>query len=184
MDGFGSHTFQWDNARGEIFWVKYHFKTDQGIKCLTAEGAARVASETPDYHQRNPLRAIDRGEYPSWTLKMQIMSAAEATKYRFNPFDVTKVWPHYDYPLITIAIGPNQHIAGRGRGSMRRAICLLRYFPCMKLMRNSIWSFSGEKHVRAERFQPKGDYRIPCEPGQGKRPDGRNAAAPANHDRQ
>ena len=102
MDGFGSHTFQWVNARGEMFWVKYHFKTDQGIRNFVADEAARVAGQDADYHQRDLLRAIDRAEYPSWTLKMQIMPAAEATKYRFNPFDVTKVWPHRDHPLTTI----------------------------------------------------------------------------------
>ena len=102
MDGFGSHTFQWVNARDEVFWVKYHFKTDQGIKNLTAEEAAHIAGHNPDYHQRDLLRAIDRAEYPSWTLKMQIMSEADAARYRFNPFDLTKVWPHRDYPLMTI----------------------------------------------------------------------------------
>ena len=102
MDGFGSHTFQWVNAAGEVFWVKYHFKTDQGIRNLIAPDAARIAGENPDYNQRDLLRAIDQGDYPSWTLKMQIMSAADAAQYRFNPFDVTKVWPHRDYPLMTI----------------------------------------------------------------------------------
>src|SRR6202521_1222310 len=102
MDGFGSHTFQWVNARGEVFWVKYHFKTDQGIKNLVADDAARIAGQDADHHQRDLLRAIDRAEYPSWTLKMQIMPAADAAKYRFNPFDVTKVWPHRDYPLTTV----------------------------------------------------------------------------------
>ena len=102
MDGFGSHTFQWVNAQGELLWVKYHFKTDQGIRCLTAQEAARIAGENPDHHQLDLLQAIDRGEYPSWTLKMQIMPAAEAAKYRFNPFDLTKVWPYKDYPLIPI----------------------------------------------------------------------------------
>jgi len=102
MDGFGPHTFQWVNARGEVFWVKYHFKTDQGIKNLIPEDAARIAGHDADYHQRDLLRAINRAEYPSWTLKMQIMPAAEAAKYRFNPFDVTRVWPHRDYPLMTV----------------------------------------------------------------------------------
>jgi len=102
MDGFGSHTFQWVNASGEVFWVKYHFKTDQGIKCFTAEDGMHIAGETADYHQRDLLRAIDRAEYPSWTLKMQIMPTIEAAKYRFNPFDVTKVWSHRDYPLMTV----------------------------------------------------------------------------------
>jgi catalase len=102
MDGFGSHTFQWVNAAGEVFWVKYHFKTDQGIRNLIAPDAARIAGENPDYHQRDLLRALDQGDYPSWTLKMQIMPAADAAQYRFNPFDVTKVWPHRDYPLMTV----------------------------------------------------------------------------------
>jgi catalase len=102
MDGFGSHTYQWVNARGEASWVKYHFKTDQGIKNLIPGDAARIAGHDADYHQRDLLRAIDRADHPSWTLKMQIMPAAEAAKYRFNPFDVTKVWPHRDYPLMTI----------------------------------------------------------------------------------
>src|SRR5664279_2104584 len=97
MDGFGSHTFQWVNAAGEQFFVKYHFKTDQGIECLTAEAAAKLAGENPDSHQMDLHEAIHRGEFPYWTLKLQIMPAVEAKSYRFNPFDVTKVWPHADY---------------------------------------------------------------------------------------
>lgn len=99
MDGFSSHTFQWVNATGEACWVKYHFKTDQGIRCLTAAEAARLAGEQPDSHHLDLLQAIERGEYPSWTLKVQIMPLADAATYRFNPFDLTKVWPHADYPL-------------------------------------------------------------------------------------
>jgi catalase len=102
MDGFGSHTFQWVNEAGEAFWVKYHFKTAQGIRCLTAEEAARIAGEDPEHHQRDLLGAIDRGEHPSWTVKMQIMPVAEAAGYRFNPFDLTKVWPYRDYPLLEV----------------------------------------------------------------------------------
>jgi len=102
MDGFGSHTFQWVNAKGEAFWVKYHFKTDQGIRCLSAKDAARIAGENPDYHHLDLLHAIERKEYPSWTLKMQIMPVSEAANYRFNPFDLTKVWLHKDYPLIEV----------------------------------------------------------------------------------
>jgi catalase len=102
MDGFGSHTFQWVNAAGERVWVKYHFKTDQGIKCLTAEEAAVVAGGAPDSHQIDLLEAIDRGEHPSWTLKVQIMTEDEARAYRFNPFDVTTVWPNDGHPLREI----------------------------------------------------------------------------------
>jgi catalase len=102
MDGFGSHTFQWLNAGGEAFWVKYHFKTDQGIKCLTSDEAARIGGETPDHHHLDLLNAIERGEHPSWTVKVQIMLIADAAAYRFNPFDLTKVWYYKDYPLIEI----------------------------------------------------------------------------------
>ncbi|MET9296220.1 catalase [Streptomyces sp. NPDC003077] len=102
MDGFGSHTFQWSNEAGEVFWVKYHFKTDQGIKNLTQEEANKLAGEDPDSHQRDLREAIERGEFPSWTVSVQVMPAAEAANYRFNPFDLTKVWPHADYPLIEV----------------------------------------------------------------------------------
>jgi len=99
MNGYSSHTYMWVNAKGERFWVKYHFKTDQGIDFLTQEKADRIAGEDADYHRRDLFEAIRRGDYPSWTLKMQIMPFKEAETYRFNPFDLTKVWPHGDYPL-------------------------------------------------------------------------------------
>ena len=99
MNGYSSHTYMWVNAQGERFWVKYHFKTDQGIDYLTQEEADRLAGEDGDYHQRDLYESIEGGDYPSWTLKMQIMPFEEAKTYRFNPFDLTKVWPHGDYPL-------------------------------------------------------------------------------------
>ncbi|MEU8137460.1 catalase [Streptodolium elevatio] len=102
MDGFSSHTYQWVNADGDAFWVKYHFKTDQGIRNLTADEAAAIAGVDPDSHQRDLREAIDAGRLPSWTLKVQVMPVAEAANYRFNPFDLTKVWPHADYPLIEV----------------------------------------------------------------------------------
>jgi catalase len=102
MNGYSSHTYSWINAADEIFWVKYHFITDQGIEFLTQEDADRLAGEDGDYHQRDLYEAIERGDYPSWTLKMQIMPFEEAKTYRFNPFDLTKVWPHGDYPLIEV----------------------------------------------------------------------------------
>jgi catalase len=102
MNGYGSHTYQWVNAAGERFWVKYHFKTDQGIDFLTQEEADRLAGSDPDYHRADLWNAIERGEFPSWTLKVQIMPVDEAESYRFNPFDLTKVWSHKDYPLIEV----------------------------------------------------------------------------------
>jgi len=99
MNGYSSHTFMWVNAKGERFWVKYHFKTDQGIDFLSQEDADRIAGEDGDFHRRDLFESIKRGEYPSWTLKMQIMPFDEAETYRLNPFDLTKIWPHSDYPL-------------------------------------------------------------------------------------
>ena len=90
------------NAKGERFWVKFHFKTDQGIRCLTSEESARVAGANPQAFQIDLLAAIERGEHPSWTLKVQLMPEADAATYRFNPFDLTKVWPHADYPLVEV----------------------------------------------------------------------------------
>ncbi len=102
MDGFGSHTYQWINKEGQRFWIKYHFKTDQGIDYLTQEEADRLAGENADVHREDLHRAIAEGDFPSWTLYVQVMPYEDAKTYRFNPFDLTKVWPHADYPLIKV----------------------------------------------------------------------------------
>ena len=102
MDGFSSHTYSWINAAGERFWVKYHFKTVQGIRNLTEDEAARMAGEDGDHHRRDLHRAIADGDAPEWTFSVQIMPFADAADYRFNPFDLTKVWPKGDYPLIEV----------------------------------------------------------------------------------
>jgi catalase len=101
MNGYSSHTYMWVNAH-ERFWVKYHFKTDQGVETLTQADADRIAGQDADYHQRDLYEAIEGGEFPSWSLKMQIMPFDHAKSYRFNPFDLTKVWPHGDYPLVDV----------------------------------------------------------------------------------
>jgi catalase len=102
MHGFGSHTFLWYNASGEKFWVKYHFKTEQGIRNFTDAEAKALVAEDPDFHIRDLHTAIKTGEHPAWTVNVQIMPFEDAADYRFNPFDLTKVWPHSDYPEITI----------------------------------------------------------------------------------
>ncbi|MFK0291539.1 catalase [Streptomyces sp. NPDC090442] len=102
MNGYGSHTYMWVNAGGEKFWIKYHFKTDQGIDFLTQADADRLAGEDGDYHRRDLHDAIESGNAPSWTLYVQVMPFDDAPDYRFNPFDLTKVWPHGDYPLIEV----------------------------------------------------------------------------------
>jgi catalase len=99
MNGYSSHAYMWVNAKGERFFVKYHFKTNQGIDFLTQEEADRMAGIDGDLHRRDLFETIKRGDYPSWTLKVQIMPFEEAATYHLNPFDLTKVWPHKDYPL-------------------------------------------------------------------------------------
>lgn len=102
MNGYGSHTFLWVNAAGEKFWVKYHFKTEQGIENFTDADAKAMVAEDPDFHLRDLYQTIASGQEASWRLEMQIMPFTDAADYRFNPFDLTKVWPHGDYPPITI----------------------------------------------------------------------------------
>jgi catalase len=102
MNGYSSHTYMWINAKGQRFWVKYHFITDQGIEFFTQQEADQMAGVDTDFHTRDLFDAIKRGDHPSWTLRMQIMPFDEAAGYRFNPFDLTKVWPHSDYPLIEV----------------------------------------------------------------------------------
>ena len=102
MNGYSSHTYSWLNSGDELFWVKYHFKTDQGIDFLTQEDADRLAGQDADYHQRDLYDSIEAGDHPSWSLKMQIMPFEDAKTYRINPFDLTKVWSHDDYPLIDV----------------------------------------------------------------------------------
>jgi catalase len=102
MHGFSSDTYMWQNAAGEKFWVKYHFKTEQGIQNMTDAEARAMRAEDLDCHRRDLREAIDRGDHPSWRLEMQIMPYEEAASYRFNPFDITKVWPHKDYPTIPV----------------------------------------------------------------------------------
>ncbi|MEO7125903.1 MAG: catalase [Nakamurella sp.] len=102
MNGYGSHTYMWVNAAAEKFWVKYHFHTEQGMKFLSNDEAAKLAGADADYHRRDLFEAIERGEHPSWRVSVQVMPYADAKDYRFNPFDLTKTWPHSDYPLIEV----------------------------------------------------------------------------------
>jgi catalase len=102
MNGYGSHTFKWVNAKGEEFLVKYHYKTDQGIKCFTAEEAAEKGKQDKDWSTNDLFNEIEKGNFPSWTWYAQVMPIADAASYRFDVYDITKVWPHSDYPLQKI----------------------------------------------------------------------------------
>jgi catalase len=104
VDGFGSHTYSLINAKNERFWVKFHFKTLQGIQNITEEEAARLVGQDRESHQRDLYEAIARSECPKWRMHVQVMPEADAETTPYNPFDLTKVWPHGDYPLIEVGV--------------------------------------------------------------------------------
>jgi catalase len=102
MHAFGSHTFSLVNAKGERHWVKFHFRTEQGIKNLTDAEAALVIANDRESAQRDLYESIEKRDFPRWTMLVQIMPESDASKVPYNPFDLTKVWPHADYPLIEV----------------------------------------------------------------------------------
>lgn len=102
MHGYGSHTFKTINVKGDIFYVKFHLRTDQGIRNLNVETAQQLTATDPDYSVRDLYNAIAKGQYPSWTMYIQVLRFEQAESFEFNPFDVTKVWPQAKYPLIRV----------------------------------------------------------------------------------
>lgn len=104
MHGFGSHTFSFVNAQNERTWVKFHFVSQQDIRNFSAEDATATKGTDPDFAQRDLVEAIQAGDFPRWTLKVQLMTEAQAETFRWNPFDLTKVWPHADFPLHELGI--------------------------------------------------------------------------------
>ncbi|WP_091661802.1 catalase [Alteribacillus iranensis] len=102
MNGYGSHTFKWVNDEGEAYWVKYHFISEQGVKALDESLATKIAGENPDYHTEDLFHAIENKDFPAWKLYVQIMPYHEAATYKWDPFDVTKVWSQKDYPRIEV----------------------------------------------------------------------------------
>jgi len=104
MDGFGSHTFSMINAKNERYWVKFHFKTQQGIKNLTDQEAETIVAKDRESHQRDLYESIEKRDFPRWNLSIQVMPENEASQCSYNPFDLTKVWPHKEYPLIQVGV--------------------------------------------------------------------------------
>ena len=108
MDGFGSHTYSLINDKGERVYVKWHFKTMQGVKNLSAAEAGRLAGDDPDYAQRDLFGAIARGDFPRWEVKLQVATEDQLGQWEartgWNPFDLTKVWPHRDFPLLPVGV--------------------------------------------------------------------------------
>lgn len=104
MNAYGSHTFSLINDVGERFWVKFHFKTQQGIKNITDAEAEQIVGRDRESHQRDLFDSIEKSEYPRWDMKIQVVPEKDTKQFPFNPFDLTKVWPHKDYPLIDVGV--------------------------------------------------------------------------------
>jgi catalase len=154
MNGYGSHTYSFINAKNERFWVKFHFKTQQGIKNMMQEDADRLAGEDPDYHTRKLFEAIEQGEFPRWTFKVQIMPETDAKEYRWNPFDLTKVWPHADYPLIDVGVlemnrNPENYFADVEQSAFSPANVVpgISFSPC-KMLQARIFAYADAHRYR------------------------------------
>jgi catalase len=154
MNGYGSHTYSFINAKDERFWVKFHFKTQQGIQCMSPEEADRLAANNPDYHTCQLFGAIERGDYPKWTFSVQIMPEADAENYRWNPFDLTKVWPHGDYPLIEVGFmelnrNPSNYFAEVEQSAFSPANVVpgISFSPC-KMLQARIFSYADAHRYR------------------------------------
>ncbi len=102
LNGYGSHTYSLYNEKGERVWCKFHFKTDQGIHNITDDESAELISRDRESHQRDLFDSIERGDFPTWTFFIQVMTEDQAKSFQWNPFDLTKVWPHADFPLIEV----------------------------------------------------------------------------------
>ncbi len=154
MNGYGSHTYSFINAAHERFWVKFHFKTQQGIQCMPVDEAKRLAGESPDYHTVELFKMIERGDYPKWTFYIQAMPEKEAETYRWNPFDLTKVWPHADYPLIEVGVmelnrNPANYFAEVEQAAFSPANVVpgISFSPC-KMLQARIFSYADAHRYR------------------------------------
>jgi catalase len=111
MNGYGSHTFSMINKDNERVWVKFHLKTQQGIKNLTDQEAETVVGKCRESHQRDLFDSIEKGDFPKWNMKIQVMTEEQAKNCKMNPFDLTKIWPHKDFPLLELNRNPENYFA-------------------------------------------------------------------------
>jgi catalase len=154
MHGFGSHTFSFINAKNERHWVKFHLLTQQGIENLTdAEAEALVGKDRESSH-RDLYEAIERGEFPRWKMFVQVMPESDAATYRLNPFDLTKVWPHRDYPMIEVGVmelnrNPENHFADVEQAAFNPANVVpgISFSPD-KMLQGRLFSYSDAQRYR------------------------------------
>ncbi|MFJ4168007.1 catalase [Paenarthrobacter sp. NPDC089714] len=181
MQGYGSHTYQWINAEGERFWVKYHFKSNQGVNSITGEQAEALAGSDADFYIRDLHGNIEAGNFPSWELHVQVMPYEDAKTYRFNPFDLTKVWPHADYPLIHVGTmelnkNPENYFAQIEQATFAPS----NFVPGIaaspdKMLQARIFSYAdahryrvGTNHAQIPVNQPKSPVHNYSQDGQGR----------------
>lgn len=154
MHGFGSHTYSLINADGERFWVKFHLVTQQGIKNLTDEEAAAIIAKDRESHQRDLFQAIEKKDYPRWTMYFQIMTQEQAENYKENPFDITKVWSHKDFPLIEVGVlelnrNPENYFAEVEQAAFNPANIVPGIgFSPDKLLQGRLFSYSDAQRYR------------------------------------
>jgi catalase len=154
MNGYGSHTYSFISADNQRYWVNFHFKTQQGIQCMPSKEAAKLAGECPDYHTIQLFEAIERGDCPKWTFSVQIMPEEEAKTYQWNPFDLTKVWPHADYPLIEVGVlemnrNPENYFAEVEQAAFSPANVVpgISFSPC-KMLQARIFAYADAHRYR------------------------------------
>jgi catalase len=154
MNGYGSHTYSFINSADERFWVKFHFKTQQGIKNMTQEEGDEIAGKDPDYHTRHLFETIANGVFPKWTFYVQVMPEVEAETYRWNPFDLTKIWPHTDYPLIEVGVmelnrNPENYFAEVEQSAFSPANVVpgISFSPC-KMLQARIFAYADAHRYR------------------------------------
>ena len=154
MNGYGSHTFSFINGNDERYWVKFHFKTQQGIQTMNQEEGDILAGKDADHHTSQLFDMIEHGEYPKWTLNVQIMPEVEAETYRWNPFDLTKVWPHADYPLIEVGVmelnrNPQNYFAEVEQAAFSPANVVpgISFSPC-KMLQARVFAYADAHRYR------------------------------------
>ncbi|MCU7799218.1 MAG: catalase [gamma proteobacterium symbiont of Lucinoma myriamae] len=154
MHGFGSHTFSFINDDNERFWVKFHFKTQQGIENLTDEDADILIGKNRESHQKDLYDSIENGDYPRWDFKVQIMPESDAQDYRFHPFDLTKIWSHKDYPLIDVGVlelnrNPDNYHAEVEQAAFNPASVVLGIsFSPDKMLQGRLFSYGDAQRYR------------------------------------
>ncbi len=174
INGYGSHTYSFINAKNERFWVKFHFKCMQGIETMSNDEAAGIVAEDRESSQRDLYEAIEKGDFPKWKFCVQIMPEADAENYHVNPFDVTKVWPHADYPLMEVGIlelnrNPENYFAEVEQSSFSPS----NIVPGI--------SFSPDKMLQARIFSYADSHRYRVGTHYEMLPVNRPKAAPVNH---